>query len=253
MKIDINCDMGESFGAYRMGDDEKIMPFITSANVACGFHAGDPVVMAGTVRLAAAHNVAVGAHPGYADLVGFGRRNMETSPGEIKNLVLYQVGAMAAFTAASGVELQHVKLHGALYNYASADERAASEVIEAVKSFDPELWLFAPSGSMLVEMAKAKGMRVAREAFADRAYNGDGRLVSRKLQGSVIRDLRQVRERVVKLVKTGAVASIDGDDIALDADTLCIHGDTPGAWQIAKTVREALDGAGIRVVPFGRG
>ena len=252
MKIDINCDMGESFGIYRIGEDENIIRHITSANIACGFHAGDPAVMAKTVQLAKSHGVAVGAHPGYPDLPGFGRRNIETSPGEIKNYVLYQIGAIAAFAAAAGVELQHVKLHGALYNHAAKNEQAAAEIIGAVKSYDPDLCLFALAGSMLVAMARAAGLRVAQEAFADRAYTGDGQLAPRKMPGAVIHDPRKVRERVLRLVKTGIMASIDGDDISLDVDTLCVHGDTPGAWQVAKIIREALDGAGIKVSAVGR-
>jgi UPF0271 protein len=252
VKIDVNCDMGESFGIYRLGEDEKIIGYITSANIACGFHGGDPAVMEKTVRLAGLHNVAVGAHPGYPDLIGFGRRNIETFPGEIRNYVLYQIGATAAFTRAAGLELQHVKLHGALYNHAAQNERAAAEIIEAVKSYDPDLCIFAPAGSMFVAMARAAGLRVAQEAFADRAYTGDGRLAPRKLRGAVIHDPRKVRERVLKLVKTGIVVSMEGDDIQLDADSLCVHGDTPGAWEIAKTIKEALDGAGIRVAAVGR-
>lgn len=252
MKIDINCDMGESFGTYEKGEDEKIIRFITSANIACGFHAGDPMVIAKTVQFAKLYNVAVGAHPGYRDLIGFGRRDMETSPGEIKNYVLYQLGAVEAFTRAAGLELQHIKLHGALYNHAAKNEWAAAEVIEAVKSFDSGLCLFALAGSRLVEMARAAGLRVAREAFADRAYTGDGQLAPRKLSGAVILEPRKVRERVLKLAKTGMMTTIDGDDIPLDADTLCVHGDTPGSWQIAKNIREVLEEAGIRVSPVGR-
>lgn len=252
MKIDINCDMGESFGIYGLGEDEKIIPYITSANIACGFHGGDPVVMEKTVRLAKSHNVAVGAHPGYPDLIGFGRRKIDTVRGEIKNYVLYQIGAIAAFAGAAGVELQHVKLHGALYNLAARDERAAAEVIEAVKSYDPDLCLFCPAGSMIVEMARGAGLKVAREAFADRAYTGDGQLAPRNVRGAVIHDPRKVRERVLKLVKTGIVVSLDGDDIELDADSLCVHGDTPDAWQIAKVVKEALETAGISISAVGR-
>jgi UPF0271 protein len=252
VKIDINCDMGESFGIYGLGEDEKIIPYITSANIACGFHGGDPVVMEKTVRLAKSHNVAVGAHPGYPDLIGFGRRKIDTVRGEIKNYVLYQIGAIAAFAGAAGVELQHVKLHGALYNLAARDERAAAEVIEAVKSYDPDLCLFCPAGSMIVEMARGAGLKVAREAFADRAYTGDGQLAPRNVRGAVIHDPRKVRERVLKLVKTGIVVSLDGDDIELDADSLCVHGDTPDAWQIAKVVKEALETAGISISAVGR-
>jgi 5-oxoprolinase (ATP-hydrolysing) subunit A len=252
VKIDINCDMGEGFGAYKIGEDEKMIRYVTSANIACGFHAGDPMVMARTLQLAKSNRVAVGAHPGYPDLIGFGRRALETSPGEIKNYVLYQIGAIAALARASGLELQHVKPHGALYNHAAKNERAAVEITEAVKSFDPDLVLFVLAGSMFVEIARAAGLRVVQEAFADRAYTRDGQLAPRKLPGAVIHDRQKVRERVLKLVKTGIMVSIEGDDISLNADTLCLHGDTPGAWELAKTIREALDGAGIRVVAVGR-
>ena len=162
MKIDINCDMGEGFGAYKIGEDEKMIRYVTSANIACGFHAGDPMVMARTLQLAKSHRVAVGAHPGYPDLLGFGRRALETSAGEIKNYVLYQIGAIAAMAGACGLELQHVKPHGALYNHAAKNERAAAEIIEAVKSFDPDLVLFVLAGSMIVEMARAEGVRLSR-------------------------------------------------------------------------------------------
>lgn len=252
MKIDINCDMGESFGAYRIGEDEKIIRYITSANIACAFHAGDPAVMEKTVKLARENGVAIGAHPGYPDLMGFGRRNLETFPGEIKRYVLYQVGAMAAFAAADGCRLQHVKPHGALYNYAARNEQAAAEIIEAVKAFDPGLVLFALAGSLCAEMAGASGLRVAREAFPDRAYTKEGQLAPRKLEGAVIHDPQKVHERVLKLVKTGKILSIEGEEIALEAETLCVHGDTPGAANLAGTIRETLEKAGITVTAFGR-
>jgi UPF0271 protein len=252
VQIDINCDMGESFGVYGLGEDEEIIRCITSANIACGFHGGDPMVMDKTVRLAKLHNVAVGAHPGYPDLIGFGRRKIETLPGEIRNYVLYQIGATAAFAVAAGMELQHVKLHGALYNLAARNERAAAEVIEAVKSYDPDLCVYALAGSMFVEMARAADLKVVQEAFADRAYTGDGRLAPRGIAGAVIDDPQEVCERVLKLAKTGTVMSLEGDDIHVNVDSLCVHGDTPGAWKIAKTVREALEGAGIRLSAVGR-
>ncbi|MHC1725813.1 MAG: LamB/YcsF family protein [Syntrophobacteraceae bacterium] len=252
MKIDINCDMGESFGAYRIGEDEKIIHYITSANIACAFHAGDPMVLERTVALARENGVALGAHPGYPDLMGYGRRNLETFPGEIKNYVLYQIGATAAFARAAGCELQHVKPHGALYNHAARNEQAAAEVIEAVKAFDPGLVLFALAGSLCAKMAMAAGIRVAREAFPDRAYTREGQLASRKLDGAVIHDPQRVRKRVLRLVKTGKLVSIEGEEISLEADTLCVHGDTPGAWELAKTIREALEAAGITVTAFGR-
>jgi UPF0271 protein len=251
MRIDLNCDMGESFGAYRLGEDEKVISSVTSVNIACGYHAGDPMVMAGTVELAKKHGVAVGAHPGYPDLPGFGRRNLETFPGEIKNYVLYQVGSLAAFSSAAGLKLQHVKPHGAMYNLAARDERAAREIIDAVKAYDPELILVALAGSLCAEMAAAEGLRVAREVFPDRAYLGDGRLAPRKMAGAVIHDPDAVRDRVLKAVRTGKMTSIDGEEISIEMDTLCIHGDTPGAWRIAEVIRKTLEGAGVRVAPMG--
>jgi UPF0271 protein len=250
VKIDINCDMGESFGAYRIGEDEKIIKFISSANIAAGFHAGDPLVLARTVALAKSNGVAVGAHPGYPDLLGFGRRNLETAPGEIKSYVLYQIGATEAFARAAGMKLQHVKPHGALYNHAAKTEKAAAEIIEAVKGFNPELILFALAGSLFVEMARAAGLRVIPEAFPDRAYTKNGQLAPRSMEGAVIHDPAKVRERVVKLVKTGKLVSIEGEEISLDAQTLCVHGDNPGASEVARSIRESLEGAGITVAAF---
>jgi len=251
--IDINCDMGESFGAYKIGEDEKIISYITSANIACGFHAGDPLVMAKTVQLARDHGVGVGAHPGFPDLLGYGRRMMETCPGEIKQYVLYQVGALAAFCRAHRVALQHIKPHGALYNLAARNERTASEIIQAVQAYDPELILVVLSGSRLAEMAESAGLQVAREVFPDRAYLDDGGLAPRSLPGAVIHDEGQVRQRVVRLLATGTMTSIDGREVPLRADTLCIHGDTPGAWKLAATLRAALEEAGIAVRSLGRG
>ncbi|MBI5584301.1 MAG: 5-oxoprolinase subunit PxpA [Deltaproteobacteria bacterium] len=253
MFIDINCDMGESFGAYKIGEDEKIIEYITSANIACGFHAGDPVVMEKTVKLAKDHGVGVGAHPGFPDLLGYGRRMMETCPGEVQQYVLYQVGALAAFCRAHQVAMQHLKPHGALYNLAARDEKTAAEVIGAVQAYDPELILVVLAGSRLAELAEKEGLKIAREVFPDRAYLEDGRLAPRSLPGAVVHDPEQVRRRVVKLIAEGALTSIDGKEVPLQADTLCIHGDTPGAWKLAQTIREALDEAGISVAPLSRG
>jgi 5-oxoprolinase (ATP-hydrolysing) subunit A len=247
MSVDINCDMGEGFGAYQIGEDEKIIAYITSANIACGFHAGDPMVMERTVRLAGAHGVAVGAHPGFPDLLGYGRRNLVTFPGEVKNYVLYQVGALSAFCRSNQVALRHVKPHGALYNLAAGDEKTAGEIIEAVKVYNSELILVALSGSRLAELAEAAGLKVAREVFPDRAYLADGRLAPRSLPGAVIHEIEEVRARVIRLFTRGTMTSIDGREILLRADTLCIHGDTPGAWKLAKTIGEALREAGIPV------
>lgn len=251
MKVDINCDMGESFGAYRIGEDEKIIPFITSANIACGYHAGDPTVMAKTVELARLHGTAIGAHPGYPDLQGYGRRHLETFPGEIRNYILYQIGALSAFVRASGMKLHHVKPHGSLYNLAANDERVAGEVIAAVKAYDPELILVTLPGCLCEEMASAAGLRVAREVFADRAYLRTGELAPRTMAGAVIRDGEEVSWRVSKLVSTGKLTSIDGEEIDLRMDTLCVHGDTPGAWELARLVRDSLEVSGIRVAPMG--
>ncbi|ABK19065.1 LamB/YcsF family protein [Syntrophobacter fumaroxidans] len=251
MRTDINCDMGESFGSYRIGEDEKVMPCITSANVACGWHAGDPMIMARTLELAARHGVAVGAHPGYPDLLGYGRRNLETFPGEVRNYILYQIGALAAFAGAAGVKLQHVKPHGAMYNLAARDERTAKEVIEAVKAYDPGLILVTLAGSLCAQMAADAGLRVAAEVFPDRAYLTTGQLAPRSMPGAVIHDPEQVKERVLKLVRTGMMTSIDGRDLALRADTLCVHGDNPGACLLAASIREALETSGVRVVAMG--
>ncbi len=248
--IDINCDMGESFGAYRIGDDEKIMPFISSANIACGWHAGDPMVMAQTVRLAVEHRVAIGAHPGYPDLLGYGRRNMETFQGEIKNYIIYQIGALSGFARERGMKLQHVKPHGALYNLAARDERTANEVICAINACGPELILVTAAGSLCAQMAFSAGLRVVKEVFLDRAYLSNGQLVPRTVESAVIHDANVVQERVLTLVTTGRMISIDGKEIKLEADTLCIHGDTPHAWKLARAIRETLDGAGVRVLPM---
>jgi len=251
MRTDINCDMGESFGSYRIGEDEKVMPCITSANVACGWHAGDPMIMARTLELAARHGVAVGAHPGYPDLLGYGRRNLETFPGEVRNYVLYQIGALAAFAGAAGVKLQHVKPHGAMYNLAARDERTAKEVIEAINAYDPGLILVTLAGSLCAQMAADAGLRVAAEVFPDRAYLSTGQLAPRSMPGAVIHDPEQVKDRVLRLVRTGMMTSIDGRDLALRADTLCVHGDNPGACLLAASIREALETSGVRVVAMG--
>ncbi|MFH0788963.1 MAG: 5-oxoprolinase subunit PxpA [Pseudomonadota bacterium] len=252
MRIDINCDMGESFGAYKIGEDEKVIPYITSANIACGCHAGDPMVMAKTMELVKKHRVAVGAHPGYPDLLGFGRRNLETFPGEIKNYLLFQIGALMAFARANELFLQHVKPHGALYNLAARDEKAAQEVIEAVRSFDSELILVMLSGSLGAKMAAASGLKVAQEVFPDRAYLKDGRLAPRTMAGAVIHDPELVKKRIIKLIATGMMTSIEGKEIGLKADTLCIHGDTPGAWKVARVIHKELKKSGITSVPLAK-
>jgi UPF0271 protein len=252
VEIDLNCDMGESFGAYTIGRDADVMPSITSANVACGFHAGDPSVMRETVRLAKAHGVAVGAHPGLPDLVGFGRREMAVAAHELEDAVAYQVGALAGLAAAEGIRLQHVKAHGALYNMAAKDHALADAIARAVAAVDDSLVLLGLPGSELLRAGERQGLRVVAEAFADRAYEPDGSLVSRRKPGAVIHDAAAVVDRVLRMAREGLVRAIDGTDILLPVDTICTHGDTPGAEQLVRRIREALERDGVRVQPFGR-
>ncbi len=250
MKIDINCDMGESYGAWTMGNDEALMPHITSASIACGWHAGDPQVMRRTVTLANTHGVRIGAHPGYPDLLGFGRRPMQLSPGQAKDYLLYQIGALAAFAKAEGLRLQHVKPHGALYTVAAKDRALSEEIAEAVVEADPTLILVGPPESELVRAGQAAGLRVAREGFGDRAYNEDGSLVSRRLPGALVTDPDAVADRVLMMLE-GKVRAITGRMIALTVDSICLHGDTLGVAAIAKRLRERLAGAGVKLVPLG--
>lgn len=252
MNVDINCDMGESFGVYRLGSDEEMMAHITSANIACGYHGGDPIVMERTISLAKSHGVSVGAHPGFRDLVGFGRRSMELTPQEVRNDLIYQVGALSAFAQIEGLSLQHVKPHGQLYNLAAKDESMTKAICEAILALEKNLILVALSGSKMAEIASKSGLKVAREAFADRAYHKDGSLVSRKREGSVIHDPERVAERVIRMVQEGKIQSIEGDLIDLEADTICVHGDTPGAVQLAQTIRRKLQEAGIPVLSMSR-
>jgi UPF0271 protein len=248
-RIDLNCDMGESFGAWTMGDDEAIMRAITSANVACGAHAGDPAVMRKTVRLAREHGVSVGAHPSLPDLAGFGRREMNLTPPEVEGVVLYQMGALAAIARAEGVALRHVKPHGALYNMAARDGSIADAIARAVCAFDPSLVLFGLAGSLVLAAGAAAGLRVASEVFADRAYERDGSLASRRKTGAVVHDPQRVAARAVEMVRDGRVVALSGESIAVKADTICIHGDTPGAAELARRIRAALEDAGVDVRP----
>ena len=247
-KIDFNCDMGESFGMYKLGCDEEVVKYITSANIACGFHAGDPMWMKTTVQLAEKHGVGVGAQPSFPDLMGFGRRNMSVSPEEARNDVTYQIGALQAF--ASGKKLQHVKPHGAMYNMAVGDKALARAICQATLEVDPNMILVALAGSAWVELAAEMGLRVAREAFADRAFTAQGTLVPRSEPGSVIHDVNEVVERSVKMVTQGKVTAITGEEIEIHADSLCLHGDTPGAVEMARAVKEGLEAAGVEIVPM---
>jgi UPF0271 protein len=251
MMIDLNCDMGESFGPWKMGADEQVMPHITSANVACGAHAGDPSVMRRTVRLARAANVAVGAHPGYADLQGFGRREMQADPAEIEDSLIAQIGAVAAMARAEGVALQHVKAHGALYNQAVRDRRLAAAVARAIRACDPSLVMFGLPNSALLEAGRAEGLRVAAEGFADRSYEPDGSLTPRSRPGAVIHDVDAVVARAVRMVRDGEVLTADGRAIALQVQTICVHGDTPGAAELTARIAAGLAAAGAAVASIG--
>jgi UPF0271 protein len=247
MRIDLNSDLGESFGPWPMGHDAALMDSISSANVACGFHAGDPGAMRATIALAREKSVAIGAHPGFQDLVGFGRREMKASPAEVEDLVLYQVAALAGMAAAQGVKLQHVKAHGALYNMACRDRSLADAIARAVASFDRTLILFGLPHSQLLRAGEAVGLTTAAEVFADRAYDPDGSLTSRSKPGSVIHDTAVVVQRAIKMVTDKQVIAVDGSTIPLQADTICLHGDTPGAADHARAVRKGLEAAGIQV------
>jgi UPF0271 protein len=251
MRIDINSDMGESFGAYTIGHDAGLMRSITSANVAAGFHAGDPSVLRETIRLAKTHGVAVGAHPGFPDLAGFGRRELSVTLREAEDLVLYQIAAVAGVASAEGVRLQHVKPHGALFNMAVQNAELAGAIARAVAAFDPSLILFGLPGSEILKAGTAAGLRVAAEAFADRAYEADGTLASRKKPGSVIHDAAIVVTRAVRMVQDRTVVAMDGTIVPLEADTICVHGDTPGSDELAAKVRAGLEAAGITVKAIG--
>jgi UPF0271 protein len=250
--IDLNADVGEGFGPWPMGDDEGLIPVVSSVNVACGFHAGDPVVIARTIGVALRAGVAVGAHPGYPDLAGFGRREMELSADELETALVYQIGAVEALARAAGTELRHVKPHGALYNRAARDPETAVIVARAVRAVSADLVLVGLTGSASLDAGRAAGLGVAAEAFADRAYEPNGSLRSRRLDGALIGDPAAAAARAVRLVVDGEVEATDGSLLRLDADTLCIHGDTPGAAVIARAVRAALQAAGVAIAPLLR-
>jgi 5-oxoprolinase (ATP-hydrolysing) subunit A len=251
MRIDINSDVGESYGTYAIGHDGELMRAITSANVAAGFHGGDPSVLRDTIRRAKAHGVAVGAHPGFPDLVGFGRRDLHMTPREAEDCVLYQIAAVAGVASAEGVRLQHVKPHGALYTMAARDEELAAAIARAVAAFDALLILLAPAGSTLLHAGRMAGLRVAADVFADRAYEADGSLVSHRNPGAVISDPDSVASRAVQLVTDGSVVAIDGTTVRLEAETICVHGDTSRSDVLAANIRAALTDAGVAVKAIG--
>ena len=246
--IDLNCDMGESYGRWTLGADEAIMPFISSANVACGFHGGDPHVMRKTVDLALKHRVAIGSHPGLPDLMGFGRRKMDVSPQEVKDYLCYQTGALREFVRVAGAELQHLKPHGILYNMMEADEALAAAAGEA--AMESQLILMTLASGKYDATCRKMGARVASEGFADRAYNVDGTLVSRKIAGSLITDPATAAAQAVKMAVEGKVRTLDGVEIDISVQTICCHGDTPGSEKIVRAVREALEKAGCQVKPI---
>lgn len=250
MKVDLNCDLGESFGAYKIGLDEAVIPYISGANVACGFHAGDPCVMAKTVAMCREHGVRVGAHPGFADLMGFGRRNMNVSPADAKNYIIYQIGALDAFCRACGVKLQHVKPHGALYNMAAKDQALADAIVEGVARVDDSLILLGLSGSCLLEAAKAKGLPCAAEVFADRGYTAAGTLVPRGTPGDLIKDEDEMIARVVRMVRDGVVTAVDGTDVPLTAHSVCVHGDGEKAVAFVRRIRSQLEAEGVEIAPL---
>jgi len=251
-QIDLNCDLGESFGSYKIGLDEEVISYISSANIACGFHGSDPLIMAETVGLAKESNVCVGAHPGLPDLVGFGRRNMDISPKEAKAMVQYQIGALESFCKAKKIKMHHVKPHGALYNMAGKDLNLALAICEGIYEVNPDLILLALSGSKMIDAAKHVGLKVAREAFADRAYEDDGSLVSRSKEGSIILDENEVIKRVIRMIKENKVQTITGIDIPIKVDSICVHGDGIKALEFVRKISFSFREEKIKIVPLSK-
>ena len=253
-KIDLNSDMGESFGTYTIGMDSEVIRYVTSANIACGFHAGDPHVMDATIKLAKGRGVGVGAHPGYPDLIGFGRRNMDCAPNEIRDYLIYQIGAMQAFCRVHDVKLQHVKPHGSLYNMSVGNEAMSRTIAEAIASVDPTLLYVTLAGShspLMTRIARDTGIRVAFEAFPDRAYTAEGVLASRRLPGAVIKDPKVATERALRMAKERKVIATDGTILEMEIHTLCVHGDNPAAVELVKQIRTSLERERLDVVPMG--
>ncbi len=248
--IDLNSDVGESFGRWTLGDDAALIPLITSANVACGFHAGDPRTLLATCAAAAGHDVRIGAQVGYRDLAGFGRRFIDIDPADLVADVIYQIGALQALASASGAAVRYVKPHGALYNTIVHHREQAAAVVDAVRAVDPTLPLLGLPGSAVLELARAAGLRTVREAFADRAYTAAGTLVSRREPGAVLHDPDMVAARMVRLVTAGVITTVDGNEVEMAADSICVHGDSPGAVDMARRVRSALAGAGVTIGAF---
>ncbi|WP_029422682.1 LamB/YcsF family protein [Alicyclobacillus macrosporangiidus] len=250
LRVDLNADLGESFGAYKIGNDEELIPLVTSINVACGFHGGDPLVIQRTVELAKRHGVGVGAHPGFPDLQGFGRREMHMRPEDVYAMVIYQIGAVRAFTDLYGVPLQHVKPHGMLNNMAAVDEDLARVIAQAIYDYDKNLILLAVAGTKLAHAGEKVGLRVANEVFADRTYEPDGTLRNRKYPDALIKDPKVAAERVVTMIRDHVIVAIDGTPIPVDAHSVCLHGDGPTAVQVASALRQELVAQGIELVPL---
>ncbi len=248
--IDLNSDLGESYGAWPMGDDAAMLAIVSSANVACGFHAGDPVGILKTVRAAAEKGVSIGAHVSYPDRVGFGRRDMDVTPAELIADVIYQIGALKGVAAAAGVTVGYVKPHGALYNRIAHDPKQGQAVIDGIKAIDPSLVLMGLAGAPILDLARKSGLNVVAEAFADRAYMPDGQLVSRREPGSVLHDTQLIADRMLQLAREGTLQAIDGSTIRVDAQSICVHGDSPGAVAIAQEIRRAFEADGIAVRSF---
>ena len=249
-KIDLNSDIGESFGNYNLGMDQEVSKYITSANIACGWHAGDPLVMEQTVKIAKENNVGIGAHPGFKDLMGFGRRKMDVSAQEVKAYIKYQLGALMAFAKSNNLKVSHLKPHGAMYNQAASDYEIAEAIAEAIYEVDQDIILMGLSGSQLIKAGKDKGVKVANEVFADRAYTPKGRLVSRKREGAVIHDPQKSVERMTQLIKKGYIEAINGEKIELAADSICVHGDNPEALAQVEQLKEGLISAGVEITPL---
>jgi len=248
--IDLNSDLGESYGAWRMGDDAAMLEVVSSANVACGFHAGDPAGILRTLRAAAGRGVAIGAHVSYPDLAGFGRRDMDIAPDDLTADVVYQIGALAGLAAAAGTTVRYVKPHGALYNRIAVDAVQGAAVIAALKAVDPSLVLMGLAGAPILDQARAAGVAVVAEAYADRAYTPAGHLVPRRQTGAVLHDAAAIAERMLRLAAEGVIEAVDGSLIRIDAQSICVHGDSPGAVAIAREVRRRLEAAGVAVAPF---
>jgi len=250
--IDLNADLGESFGRYRLDGDDELLRLVSSANIACGFHAGDPPVMAETVARAVTRGVAIGAHPGYPDLQGFGRRDLAMTPAEIEATVIYQIGALQAFCVAAGGRLRYVKAHGALYNRAARDAEVARAIARAARRVDPSLLFLGLDGTTMLDAAREEGLEVAREAFVDRAYLPDGHLVPRDRPGACLEDVPTIVERAVRMITERYVTAIDGTRRIVRPDSLCVHGDGPAAVAIVRALKDRLHTAGIAVAPFAR-